>query len=122
MDERLCQGYELLRQLGVTANYKGYSYAAYALALCAEQPDRLLLVTKNLYPEVARRYKTTWKAVERNIRTVVSVAWARNPALLDRMADGLLAEKPRTVQFLAIAAANLARAEGSGAASMEPGE
>lgn len=104
MEERIGQAYELLRRLGVTGNYKGCSYAAYALALCAEQPDFLLLVTKNLYPAVAKRYKTTWQAVERDIRTVVAVAWARNPVLLRQMADGLLAERPRCTQFLAIAA------------------
>lgn len=107
MEEQLCQAYDLLRRLGIAANYKGYSYAAYALALCAERPDLLLLVTKNLYPEVARRYGTTWQAAERNIRTVIAVAWARNPALLDRMAGGALTERPSTTRFLAIASASL---------------
>ena len=111
MEELLCQAYDLLRRLGVTANYKGYSYTAYALALCAERPDLLLLVTKNLYPEVARRYRTTWQAVERNIRTVIMVVWRRNPTLLDRMADGLLTERPPSTQFLAIATASLRRGD-----------
>lgn len=109
MEEELCQAYALLHRLGVTANYKGYSYTAYALTLCAEQPSWLLLVTKNLYPTVARRYRTTWQAVERNIRTVVGVAWARNPALLGQMADAPLAERPCCAQFLAIAAEDLRR-------------
>ena len=46
--------YDLLYQLGVTANYTGFFHAAYAVSLCVEQPDRLLLVTKWLYPEVAK--------------------------------------------------------------------
>ena len=37
---------------------------------CAEEPERLLLVTKWLYPDVAKQYGTNWKAVERDIRTV----------------------------------------------------
>ena len=110
MEERLYQAYDLLHRLGVTANYKGYSYAAYALALCTEQPDLLLLVTKNLYPAVAKRYGTTWRAVERNIRTVVAVAWSRNPALLGQLANDLLAKRPHCAQFLAIAARELRRA------------
>lgn len=104
MEKRIDQAYELLRQLGVTANYKGYSYTAYALALCADRPDLLQLVTKNLYPAVARHFQTSWHAVERNIRTVVEVAWLRNPALLGRMADSPLETRPRSAQFLAIAA------------------
>ena len=68
--------YDLLYQLGVTANYTGFFHTAYAVSLCVEQPDRLVLVTKWLYPEVAKQYKTNWKAVERNIRTVGSGAQA----------------------------------------------
>ena len=82
MEERLFQAGNLLRRLGVTANYKGFPYTAYAVALCAEHPELLLMVTKDLYPRVARQYRTTWQAVERDIRTVVGVAWRRNPALL----------------------------------------
>ena len=60
---------DLLYQLGISANYKGFLHTAYAVSLCVEQQDRLLLVTKWLYPDVARKYGTNWKAVERNIRT-----------------------------------------------------
>ncbi len=103
----MTQACALLHRLGVTANYKGYAYAAYAAALCVERPDLLLLVTKNLYPEVARRYQTTWQAVERGIRSVIAVVWARNPALLGRMAGGALEGKPRSTQFLAIITAEI---------------
>ena len=56
---------DLLYQLGISANYKGFFHAAYAVSLCMERQDRLLLVTKWLYPDVAKRYRTNWKAVER---------------------------------------------------------
>lgn len=69
--------YELLYRLGVTANYTGFFYTAYAVQLCAEHPDRLMLVTKWVYPDVAKRYRTNWKAVERNIRTAGNVIWRR---------------------------------------------
>ena len=45
---------DLLYQLGISANYKGFLHTAYAVSLCVEQQDRLLLVTKWLYPDVAR--------------------------------------------------------------------
>ena len=64
--------YHLLHRLGATANYTGFSYLVRALQLCAEEPERLLLVTKWLYPDVAKQYGTNWKAVERNIRTVLT--------------------------------------------------
>ena len=49
---------DLLYQLGISANYKGFLHTAYAVSLCVEQQDRLLLVTKWLYPDVARKYGT----------------------------------------------------------------
>ena len=54
---------DLLYSLGVSANYKGFFHAAYAVSLCMERQDRLLLVTKCLYPDVAKQYGTNWKAV-----------------------------------------------------------
>ena len=99
--------YDLLYQLGVTANYTGFFHTAYAVSLCAEQPDRLLLVTKWLYPEVAKQYQTNWKAVERNIRTVGVIIWRENRPLLERLAGRNLSEKPRTTQLLAILASSV---------------
>ena len=75
----------LLYRLGVTANYKVFFHTAYAVSLCLQQQERLQLVTKWLYPDVAKRYGTNWKAVERNIRTISSVAWKRNRTLLEQL-------------------------------------
>lgn len=91
----------------MTANYTGFFNTAYAISLCAEQPDRLLLVTKCLYPEIAKRYQTNWKAVERNIRTVGGIIWRENRPLLEQLARRPLEQKPRNAQLLAILAASL---------------
>lgn len=94
--------YDLLYQLGATANYMGFFYCAYAVYLCAVQPRRLMLVTKWLYPAVALHYGTTRGAVERDIRTVIAIIWEANPALLSEFAGYELTEKPRPVRFLSI--------------------
>lgn len=107
MEKHLTPIYDLLRRLGITANYIGFLHAAYAVSLCADRPERLLLVTKWLYPEVAKQYKTTWKAVERNLRRTVCIAWQENRPLLEQLACRTLSQKPRTSQFLAILAASL---------------
>ena len=98
---------ELLYRLGVTSNYKGFFHTAYAVSLCMEEPERLQLITKLLYPEVARQYGTSWKAVERNIRTVDHVIWRENRPLLEELARKPLEQKPRNAQLLAILAASL---------------
>ncbi len=99
--------YDLLYRLGVTANYTGFFHTAYAVSLCVERPERLLLVTKWLYPEVAKRHDTNWRAVERNIRTVSSIIWREGRSLLEELARRPLSQKPRTTQLLAILAASL---------------
>ena len=99
--------YDLLYRLGATANYTGFFHTAYAVSLCVEQPDRLLLVTKWLYPEVAKQYGTNWKAVERNIRTVSCIIWREGRPLLEELAHRHLEQKPRNAQMLAILASSL---------------
>ncbi len=92
----------LLHRLGVTENYTGFSHTAYAVRLCVNQPERLLLVTKLVYPEVAKRYQTNWKAVERNLRTVGRRIWERRRAQLEQLAGEALLRKPGTAYLLAI--------------------
>ena len=96
--------YALLYRLGITANYIGFFHTSYAVYLAAQQPARLLLVTKWLYPEVAKHYATTWKCVERNIRTAVHIAWATSPELLEALAMHPLVQKPKAAKFLSILA------------------
>lgn len=103
--------YDLLYQLGLTANYTGFFHTACAVNLCMEQPDRLLLVTKCLYPEVAKQYKTNWKAVERNIRTAGGIIWRTNRPLLEQLARRPLAQKPCAAQLLAILSSSLLSAD-----------
>ena len=103
----LTEIYDLLYQLGVSANYTGFFHTAYAVLLSASQPDRLLLVTKWLYPEVAKQYRTNWKAVERNIRTAGGIIWRENRPLLEELARRPLAHKPRNTLLLAILASSL---------------
>ena len=66
------------------------------------EPERLLLVTKMVYPEVAKLCGTSWNAVERNIRTVCGIAWKENRPLLEQLAHKHFPQKPHNTQFLAI--------------------
>ena len=73
----LTEIYDLLYRLGITANYTGFFHMGYAVKLCCERPERLLMVTKWVYPEVAKRFNTTPSRVERAIRHAIEVAWDR---------------------------------------------
>lgn len=100
--EIMYDAFALLRRLGITANYEGFFHAAYSVVLAKQQPDRLLLVTKWLYPDVAKKYGTTWQCVERNIRTVIALAWERNPTYMQQLAGYPMIQKPRVGQFISI--------------------
>ena len=102
MMERRAEIYDLLYKLGATANYAGFFHMAYAVYLCMIEPERLLLVTKWLYPDVAKQYKTSWRSVERNIRTLGCAIWVQNRVQLERIAHRPLLQKPCNTQLLAI--------------------
>ena len=114
--------YDLLYRLGVTANYAGFFQTASAVQLCMERPERLLLVTKWVYPDVARYYKTNWKAVERNIRTVNGIIWKQNRPFLEKLAGRELSHKPSNAQLLAILAYSLLSQNPGSLAVDGPGE
>lgn len=66
---------KLLRQLGVMPNMKGYQYVLEAIVIAMEDPEAVCGVTKVIYPQIARRHKTSSPAVERAIRHAVTKAW-----------------------------------------------
>ena len=96
--------YALLYRLGLTATCTGFFHTAYAVYLAVQKPECLLLVTKWLYPEVAKQYSTTWMCVERNIRTAVNIVWNTNLGLLEKIAGQPLPQKPKASKFISILA------------------
>ena len=96
--------YSMMYDLGITATYAGFFHTSYAVHLAVQQPDRLLLVTKWIYPDVAKFYHTDWRNVERNIRTVATIAWEHHPDTLSSIARSGLERRPSNSQFIAILA------------------
>jgi len=71
---------ELMLDMGVPAHLKGYHYLRTAILLAEEDMEVVGSVTKLLYPEIAKRFKTTEQKVERAIRNAIEVSWARGNA------------------------------------------
>lgn len=92
----------LIRKFGITPKYKGYYYTidAVSLYLDIERSELLVKVTKDIYPTVAKKYKTNASSVERSIRTVIGVCWDNNKELLKGIADCPLLYKPSNSEFL----------------------
>lgn len=97
----------LLYSVGITGNYIGFYQLASAVEIALYHPQSLLAVTKGLYSDVAKQYQTDWKTVERNIRTVISVAWGCARQRMEKMAGHSLPQKPTPAQFIAILSRHL---------------
>ena len=107
MNESAIKTRALLYSLGVTECYKGFYYIISAMDLCFVQPQRLLLITKLIYPDVAHRYGVSWSSVERDIRTVGQVIWRRGRTRLEELAGAALSHRPCNAHLLSILFRNL---------------
>lgn len=67
--------YGVIRKLGATSKYKGYYYVVDAVEMAQKIYERPVKVTKDIYPVIARKYKSTPSNVEHNIRTLVNLCW-----------------------------------------------
>lgn len=67
----------VLHEVGVPAHIKGYLYLRESIDMIYHEIELLGSITKTLYPDVAKKYKTTSSRVERAIRHAIEVAWSR---------------------------------------------
>ena len=71
---------EILLSIGIPPNIYGYAYITYAVELLLKDSEYLHYVTKGLYVDIARKYRTTPSRVERAIRHAISVSWLHGNA------------------------------------------
>ncbi|MBR2289743.1 MAG: sporulation transcription factor Spo0A [Clostridia bacterium] len=67
----------VIHEVGVPAHIKGYQYLRDGIIMVVEDMDVLNQITKQLYPDLAKKHKTTPSRVERAIRHAIEVAWNR---------------------------------------------
>lgn len=72
--ERITQ---LMIELGMSANLLGFNYIREAIRLSVIDIGILNAITKRLYPDIAKQFKTTPSRVERAIRHSIEVAWSK---------------------------------------------
>ena len=82
--EQAISGFML--ELGIPAHLRGYQYLRSAVEMCAKDMELVGSVTKLLYPDLAKLYKTTDQKIERAIRNAIEVSWERgNSALFEQL-------------------------------------
>jgi two-component system response regulator (stage 0 sporulation protein A) len=67
----------IIHEVGIPAHIKGYMYLRDAILMVTNRIELLGAITKELYPMIAAKYKTTPSRVERAIRHAIEVAWNR---------------------------------------------
>lgn len=92
----------LTTQLGIAPHRKSTICVNEALKYCVDNPDGTNLITKILYPEIAKKHGMTSSTVERNIRHAISLIQKARTSTYMRMfayADG---KKLTNSEFLAV--------------------
>ena len=67
----------LMLEMGMPVHLRGFHYLREAILLSAEDMELVGSVTKLLYPEIAKRFRTESERVERAIRSIIEVGWQR---------------------------------------------
>ncbi len=68
---------KILHELGIPSHIKGYQYIREGISIIYERPETIGGITKELYPELAKKFDTTVSRVERAIRHAIEVSWNR---------------------------------------------
>lgn len=91
-------------EAGISPHLDGFLDIANAINLSLEDENRLSSITKQLYPLVAKRRKTTATRIERNIRNAIQYAWSKNSNNLMKIlfkSDKIENRKPKNGEFIA---------------------
>ncbi len=67
----------LIHDIGIPAHIKGYQFIRSAILMAIDNIEVINHITKQLYPDLAKMYKTTPSRIERAIRHAIEVAWNR---------------------------------------------
>lgn len=68
---------KILHELGIPSHIKGYQYIREGISILYERPEVIGGITKELYPDIAKKFNTTVSRVERAIRHAIEVSWNR---------------------------------------------
>lgn len=97
--------------IGIPAHIKGYHFLREAIKMAVRNGDVMNRITKELYPGIARKFKTTASKVERAIRHAIDVAWNRGKVENINQLFGYMVysenDKPTNGEFIALIADKL---------------
>lgn len=96
----------IIHDVGVPAHIKGYQYLRDGIIMAVEDIEVINQITKQLYPDLAKKYHTTASRVERAIRHAIEVAWGRGQLEIVESIFGYTVNankgKPTNSEFIAM--------------------
>ena len=98
---------EMLKQIGIPANIKGYRFLREEIKMVIEDFSTVNSITKEIYPTIAHQFNSTPSRVERATRHAITTAWDRgNIKLLNEIfgRPTALKSKPTNSEFIAVVA------------------
>lgn len=98
----------MIKTIGVPAHIKGYQFLRDAIMWVVDDMELINAVTKELYPGIAKKHKTTSSRVERAIRHAIEVSWQRGDVeTLNKLFGHTVKftkDKPTNSEFIAMIA------------------
>ena len=105
IDERISN---IFITVGIPPHIKGYNYLREGVKMTMQRPSIINNITKQLYPQIGKKYDTSASKVERAIRHAIEVAWNRGRIETINTLFGVRAyvgnEKPTNGEFIALVA------------------
>ena len=96
----------VIHEVGVPAHIKGYQYLREAIMMVVNDIEVINQITKQLYPDIAKKFNTTPSRVERAIRHAIEVAWGRGQTEVVEAIFGYTVSaakgKPTNSEFIAM--------------------
>ncbi|MBE7088918.1 MAG: sporulation transcription factor Spo0A [Clostridiales bacterium] len=108
LDEKISN---IFISIGIPPHIKGYSYLREGIKMAVENPGVINNVTKELYPNIGKKFETSASKVERAIRHAIEVAWNRGRIEAINAIFGVRvyigSERPTNSEFIALVADKL---------------
>ncbi len=108
LDEKISN---IFISIGIPPHIKGYQYLREGIKMAIENPSIINNVTKELYPNIGKKFDTSASKVERAIRHAIEVAWNRGRVDAINAIFGVRvyigSERPTNSEFIALVADKL---------------
>ncbi len=91
---------EFLLDLGIDSSYRGYDYVMFTLLLAKKDKRRLMEVSNQIFPVIAKVCGTSSSFVNKCIRDIAQVAWIKDSDKVEGLIGYKLVKGPTTKEFL----------------------